>query len=104
MDDLSSLGFEYKIEESSSECEILGKKKNSEMLRFSLISRYPSLKLENLTIVLSIMYFAVLNTRCCKCSDKALNRLDFSDIEDNLSDSDLEIILSFLDFGDTEND
>ncbi|WP_343679502.1 toll/interleukin-1 receptor domain-containing protein [Chryseobacterium arthrosphaerae] len=102
LDELSSLGFEYKIEESYSESEILGKKKTSEMLRLSLMSKYPHLKLENLTIVFSIMYFAVLHTRCDKCSEKALNRLDFSDIADSLSDLALDFIFSCLDFNEDD--
>ncbi len=100
LEDLQSLGFNYKITESDSECEVLGKKKNGEMLSISLISKFPNLKLQNLTIVFTIMYFAVLNARCTECSKKAFYRLDFTDIEDNLDEADFNFINSCLAFDD----
>ena len=98
LEDLESLGFQYKITESDSECEILGNKKNNQMLSISLMSKFPELKLENLTIVFTIMYFAVLKARCIECSKKALNRLDFTDLEDELEDDDFNFINSCLEF------
>lgn len=103
LDDLSSLGFQYKVKEFPSDCEVLGQIKNSEMLSLSLFSTFPELKLENLTIVFSLMYFAVLKSRCIKCSKKAFIRLDFTDIEDNLEDDDIEFIYSCLNFEDDDN-
>ncbi|KQT16146.1 hypothetical protein ASG31_14355 [Chryseobacterium sp. Leaf404] len=100
LDDLRSLGFQYKITESDSDCEVLGKKQISEMLSISLHSKIPQLKLENLTIVFTIMYFAVLRARCIECSKKAFIRLDFSNIEDDLEESDIDFIHSCLEFED----
>lgn len=100
LDDLRSLGFQYKITESDSDCEVLGKKQSSEMLSISLHSKIPQLKLENLTIVFTIMYFAVLRARCIECSKKAFIRLDFSNIEDDLKESDIDFINSCLEFED----
>ena len=103
LEDLESLGFQYKITESDSECEILGNKKNNEMLSISLMSKFPELKLENLTIVFTIMYFAVLKARCIECSKKAFNRLDFTDLEDDLEEDDFNFINSCLEF-DEDNE
>ena len=73
------------------------------MLSLSLFSKMPALPLENLTIVLTLMYYATLKSRCTECSRKAFKRLDFTDIDDTLEDEDLELIYSCLEFDDEED-
>lgn len=87
----------------NSECKILENKKDVEILSLSLLSKLPELRLQNLTIVFSLMYFSVLLSRCEKCSIKALDRLDFTDVADKLSKNALNFINSCLIFEDDEN-
>lgn len=103
IDDLRSLGFQYKITESGSDCEVLGKRQSSEILSISLHSKFPDLKLENLTIVFTLMYFAVLKSRCIECSKKAFCRLDFTDIEEDLEEADIDFIYACLEFEDDQD-
>lgn len=98
LEDLNCLGFEYKIEEQDSECEVLGNKKNIEIISLSLKSRMPSIRLENLTIVFALMYFSVLQSRCEYCAVKALNRLDFTDVQDKIDESTMDFINSCIIF------
>ena len=100
LNNLYSLGFEYKIALSDSDCEILGSKVKTENLSLSLISRSIDLELTNLTSIFTTMYLGVLLNRCSTCAQKALNRLDFTDLEDNISESDLEHIQSCFEYNE----
>lgn len=100
IDDLSNLGFEYKILHGDSNCEVLGQIKKTEMLHLSLYSLDLNLELQNLTIVLFLMYLQTLSLRCESCSFKTLSRLDFTDVEDKMTKEALEYVQSCLVFED----
>lgn len=93
---LTNLGFEYKVLKSEEGCEDEGNTHEYEKLSVKLISRMPGLALDNLTIVLALMYFGAMNGKCESCCLKALNRLDFSDLKDKPEEEELEAILSYI--------
>uniref|UniRef100_F4C9R2 TIR protein n=1 Tax=Sphingobacterium sp. (strain 21) TaxID=743722 RepID=F4C9R2_SPHS2 len=102
---LTNLGFEYKIIKTEEGCEEDGNLQEYEKLSLKLISRMPSLILDNLTIILAIMYFGAIEGKCDSCGFKTLSRLDFSDLKDEPNDEQLEGILSCIPDGDeSEND
>lgn len=58
--------------------------------------RDPDLSLVDLTMILTFMYFAPMNLRCETCCFDALKRLDFTDLKNDISESDLNDIISYL--------
>ncbi|WGH75753.1 TIR domain-containing protein [Tenacibaculum tangerinum] len=90
---LTNLGFEYSITKSGSECHDNGVEHAYEHLSVKMISREPELVLVNVTMVLVFMYFGAMNGKCEICCMDTLQRLDFSDLKDNLDDEDLEFII-----------
>lgn len=93
---LANLGFEYKILATNHGCEEDGNSYEYEMLSVKLMSRTTGIVLDNLTIILALMYFGSMRGRCEACSLKILQRLDFSDLKDKPDDDEIERILSFI--------
>lgn len=93
---LTNLGFEYKIKKSIHGKEREGNKQKYELLSLSLITRHPKLELYNLTMVLFLMYYGANNGYCETCYLKALQRLNFSGLKNNIEEEELESILSFI--------
>ncbi|WP_316635583.1 TIR domain-containing protein [uncultured Flavobacterium sp.] len=93
---LTILGFEYKISKSIEGSEEESNQLEIEMLHLSLIARDPDLSLVDLTMILTFMYFAPMNLRCETCCFDALKRLDFTDLKNDITESDLYDIISYL--------
>ncbi len=88
---LTNLGFEYKFLKSEEGCEEEGNIHEYERLSVKLISRMPELALDNLTIVLALMYLGAMGGKCESCCFKTLNRLDFSDLKEKPDEDELDV-------------
>lgn len=96
LNSLSNLGFEYKILKSIEGSEQEGDIREYELLKLKLISRMGGLRLDNLTIILTIMYFGAMSGKCENCCLKTLSRLDFSDLKDKLKEDELAALASYI--------
>ena len=93
---LYNLGFEYTIEKTINGCKEEENEHEVEMLRVSLYSRHPDLTLDNLTIVLVLMYFGAMSGKCEECCIKTLNRLDFTNLKEDIEEEDLKTVLNCI--------
>ena len=93
---LTNLGFEYSITKTIDGCNEEENVREYKKLSVKLSARSPKIPLENLTIVLFVMYFGAAQGKCESCCIKTLNRLDFSDLKEEIREDHLEAILSFL--------
>lgn len=93
---LGDVGFDYKVEKKSHGCVVDGNDVEVELvyLRFNPASR--DILFENSTFMLLSMYSAPMFNRCENCLISALERLDFSDLEEKIEDSELEKILELV--------
>jgi hypothetical protein len=93
---LSNLGFEYKIEKSKDGCEEHQNEIETQILHLSFNSRDPQLAMDNLTIFIMIMFMAPMDYRCETCCISALERLDFTDLNEEPDEEFLEVLLDYL--------
>lgn len=100
---LTSLGFEYRIEKNSHGCIKEQNELETDVLYLKLISREPHLALDNLTIVLLTMFFAPMEFRCLSCCTSAIERLDFTDLKEDVNIEDLNKLLYLTSDFEDEN-
>lgn len=93
---LRNLGFEYKIEKNKDGCEEHQNEIEMQILHLSFMSREPQLAMDNLTIFIMIMFMAPMDFRCDTCCTSALERLDFTDLNEKPDEEVLEILLEYL--------
>jgi len=93
---LRNIGFEYKITKTIHGCTADGNEQEYELLSIKLIPMNPNLELDNLTIILFLMYFGVNCQYCDVHSKKALLKLNFSALEHKIEVDEMETILSYI--------
>ena len=97
LNNLSELGFEYKLVQTESGTKEHGNLHNYEQLCLQLLSLVPSLPMVNLTPFVPILYVAAISGRCSDCAWESMMRLDFSDLKNSIEEEELIPLLPFID-------
>jgi hypothetical protein len=101
---LYNIGFQYTFEKTIFGCKKEENEHEVELLRVSFHSRDPDLIMDNLTIFLVLMYLGASIGKCEECCIKTLNRLDFTNLKDDIQEDCLQLVLNSVEEEEEEEE
>lgn len=90
---LSNIGFEYTVQKRLHGCFVDGVEVEAEIVSLKFVPHGKSILFENSTFMLLCMYYSIAFNRCETCRLTAMERLDFTDLQEKIEETELEQIL-----------